>query len=112
MSLSDGIKLSLLMIAAAMLVIGIFVKAPAVAAPTHHCDTHLAVHDVPISSEDGATNSNNSACCTQISCCVLPSGAPLTLPNPPLNSPRPTVDCQRPLHLGAAIDPPPRRRSM
>jgi hypothetical protein len=112
MSLSDGIKSSLLMVAAAMLVIGIFVKATAVAAPIQHCDTYLAVHHVPISSQGGATDSNNSACCTQISCCVFPSEQPLILPNPPFNSPRPTVDCQRPLHLGAAIDPPPRRRSM
>lgn len=113
MSLSDRLASSLFLTAAVAITICLFVTAPAFGPPLKDCHGPLGTHYVAIASEGGAIVDDSKACCTQMQCClILPASQRATLPNLPFTSPRTSVQCERPLLLVVAIDPPPRFRAL
>lgn len=111
MSLSDRLTSSLSIIAAVVIAICLFVTAPAFGVPSPGCHTLQFTHQVAMDPEDGVTENNSKACCTQMQCCPILNEPPLpTLPNLSFDSLQISVHSERPLLLLAAIDPPPRFR--
>ena len=109
MSLSDFLKAVVSVMAATLLMVGLFATTPAFAAPSHHCPEVQASHEVLDSQRDGLDVQLARTCCAQMHCCPI-------LPEPLVSAP-PAVSFgqlhvhvrpERPLLLVAAIDPPPR----
>ncbi|KRA61107.1 hypothetical protein ASD85_27620 [Rhizobium sp. Root651] len=109
MSLSDFLKAGLSVIAATLLVIGLFATAPAFAAPTHHCPEVQASDQVLDSQRDGLDVQLARTCCAQMHCCpILPQPLVYAPPEVPFGQLHVHVRPERPLLLLTAIDPPPR----
>lgn len=109
MSLSDFLKAGLSVMAATLLIIGLFATAPAFAAPSHHCPEVQAGHQALDSQRDGLDVQLARTCCAQMHCCpILPQPLVYAPPAVPFGQLHVHVRPERPLLLPTAIDPPPR----
>ena len=109
MSLSDFLKAGLSVMAATLLIIGLFATAPAFAAPNHYCPEVHASHQALVSQRDSLDVQLARTCCAQMHCCpILPQPLVYAPPEVPLGQLHVHVRLERPRLLQTAIDPPPR----